>query len=133
MIRAWASLCVVGGQLGFEGLCIFTHCIEDRALAVYPTDFAGAEKTVEEAARDHLWWQGAIVASPAHVALDAFAKGFLRDANLSRAEAGVAADFAGDGLIDGCSACATAGEGGAAHQCTHRVVMAVAGAGEGGG
>ena len=79
--------------------------------------------------RQHLRRQRAIVAGPAHIALDALAERFLRDADLQRAEARLGADLRGDHLIDRRSARAVSGERRARRHTAHRLVVAVAGAG----
>ena len=98
-------------------------------LRVDPAGVAGAEQVIEELVRQHLRRQRAVVPGPAHVALDALAERFLRDADLDRAEARIAADSGGDDLVDGRSAGAVAGERGTGGDAAHRLVVAVAGAG----
>ena len=72
--------------------------------------------------------RGAVVAGPAHVALNALAKGFLRHADLDRTEARFTADFRRDGLIDRRSSGAVAGEGRTRCDPADRFMVAVAGA-----
>ena len=120
---------IVLGNFFLQVRGILPHGVEDAALAGHPAGIARAEQVIEELVRQHLRRQRAIVSGPAHVALDALAEGFLRDADLNRAEARIAADFGGDGLVDGCSARAVAGERRTGGDAADRLVVAVAGAG----
>src|SRR5262245_914796 len=124
---------VVWRQLLLQSLGVFTNRVQDAALAVDPAFFALAEEPVEEFVRDHLRRQGALVTSPAHVSLDAFAEGFLRDANLQRPETRLALEFRRDGLIYGRTSRSASGERRATHQRANGFVMSVARAGHCGG
>ena len=86
-----------------------------------------AEQAVEQLVRQHLRRQRAIVAGPAHIALDAFAERFLRHADLQRAESRLGADLGRDHLIDRRSAGAVSGERRAVSHAADRLVVAVAG------
>src|SRR5262249_46368332 len=112
---------------------VFTDRVQDAALAVGPAFFAPAEEPVEEFVRDHLRRQGALVTRPTHVSLDAFAEGFLRDADLQRPETRLALELRRDGLIYGRTGRAASGERRATHQRAHGFVMSVARAGRCGG
>ena len=111
---------------------VVPHGIEDAALAIDPALLHAAEETVEEARGKHFGRQGPVAAGPAHVALNAFAEGFLRDTDLQGAEAGVAAGLGCDHLVERHAAGAASGELGAGHQRAHRAVVIVAGTGQAG-
>ena len=81
------------GSFFFSAVASWLIGIEDAALAVHPAFFARAEQAIEKPVRDHLRRQRAFISGPAHVALHALAERFLRDADLQRAEAGVAAEL----------------------------------------
>ena len=117
---------IVRRQLLLQQIGVLPNSVQNTALAIHPALFALAEQPVEEPVRDHLRRQRALVSGPAHVALHALAERFLRDADLQRAEPGVAADLGGDHLVDGRSARAAAGEMRAGHQPAHGVRVAVA-------
>ena len=120
------SSLVALSQPGFRRIRIIAHGVEDALLTLHPRLFLGPEQAVEEAMRDRFRRQRTVAIDPAHVALDAFAEAFLGDADLQRCEAGIAAEFAGDHLIQGRAACSATGERLAGNDGAHRRVVAVA-------
>src|SRR5262249_9229344 len=104
--------------------------VENAALAIRPAYLARAKQAVEKLVRDHLGWQRPVVARPAHVPLDALAERLLRYPDLERPKPRLAADLAGNGLVDRRPARAAPGERRPGHQRAHRLVMPVAGAGQ---
>src|SRR5262249_19470441 len=120
---------VVYLQSLLQSLGVFADRVQDAALAVDPAFFAPAEEPVEEFVRDHLRRQSALVTRPTHVSLDAFAEGFLRDADLQRPETRLALELRRDGLIYGRTGRAASGERRATHQPAHEFLMSVARAG----
>ncbi len=116
---------IVVRQLLLQRRHVLAHRIEDAALAIHPAFLALAEQAVEEAVGDHLRRERALEAGPAHIALHTLAKRFLRDADLQRTEARVAAELGRDHLVDRRSCRAASGEAGSGHQAAHRVGVAV--------
>src|SRR5262245_22698225 len=124
---------VVWWQSLLQSRGVFTDRVQYAALAVDPAFFAPAEEPVEEFVGDHLRRQRALITRPTHVSLDAFAEGFLRDADLHRAETRLALELRRDGLIYGRTGRSASGERRATHQPAHGFVMSVARAGSCGG
>ena len=120
---------VLLAQLSAQAEGVFPHRVQNAALPLHPAFIAGAEDAIEQFVRNHLRRQRAIASGPTQIALNTLAKGFLAHADLQRPEAALPADFGCDELIDGRSACATAGEGRSRHERTHRAVVIVAGTG----
>src|ERR1700738_3405901 len=117
---------IVAWKLLLQSRHVLADGIQDAPLAIHPTFLALAEQPVEEPMGDHLRRKGPLVSGPAHVALHAFAKRFLRDANLQRAESRVAAELGCDHLVDRWSARSPSGEPGSSHQPAHGIGMTVA-------
>src|SRR5688572_2748904 len=74
--------------------------VQNAALAIQPSVLVPSEQTLEEPVRDHLRRQWTLICAPAHVALHAAAKRFLRNPDLQRPKARCPADPLGDQLIN---------------------------------
>ena len=81
---------------------------------------------------NHFGREWPVTPGPAHVPLNAFAKGFLTDTQLQRAKPTLLADRLSDGLIDRHATGAASGEGLAGDQTAHRGMVAISRAGKSG-
>lgn len=84
----------------FRCIRVIAHRVEDTLLALHPRIFLGPEQAVEKAMRDGFRRQRAIAVGPAQIPLDTFAEALLGNSDLEGSEPGIAAQFAGDHLIE---------------------------------
>src|SRR5262245_9006399 len=117
---------IVAGELLLESSRVLADDIQYAPLTIRPTLFPLTKQPVEKPVRDHLLRQSVLVSGPAHVSLHALAEGFLRNANLQRAESRVAAELGRNHLVDRRPTRPPSGEPGASHQPAHRVGVPVA-------
>ncbi len=121
-------LLVGGAEARIQALSVFSDSIEDALLALDPAAFFLPEQAIEQPVRQGFRGQGPVAVGPTHVALDRFAKAFLRDADLQRAEAGLPADLRRQHLVKRRPASAASRVDATAQQGAHRRVVAIAGA-----
>src|SRR5215467_10994885 len=107
--------------------------IEYALLTLHPALFALTEQTIEEIMWDQLGRKRALIARPAHVAMNTLAMRLLTYSHLQRAKshgaAGLDGHFGCDHVVDRRAACASSGEGRPRDQGAHRAVMVVPGTG----
>src|SRR5205814_8464580 len=101
---------ILAPELCFHLLGVLLHDVQNAFLAIHPSSLSHTEQPVEELMRQHFRRQGPVAIGPAQIALNAFAEGFLRYADLQGAEARFLSQFPRDYLIDRRAARSTSGE-----------------------